>query len=348
MTPRRVAAVGWAIVLGGGGSVAITVAGRRARFLGQAAVAAQALVPWSALAAWPVVVATTLGSPRRTPLGTTGTIVGAAGLVIAARTAGRPRIAASSTADRVVRGRLARSGTPARNELAAAASSTEALSIANVNLLYLNAKMARGVPVLRKLDADVLTFCEYTPAHADDLVAGLAERYPHRIDRPGPVAHGTALWSRFPLTEVYARPLQHERITADVTTPHGFTVRVLVVHTVSPPTKVGPWRAELALLAAESPPADRPAVMIGDFNASWNHPELRAIVASGWRSAHRDWGRGLSPSWPADRWYPPFVRIDHALVNDQVSVVAIEDFGLPGSDHRGLVVTVAPARRAAP
>jgi endonuclease/exonuclease/phosphatase (EEP) superfamily protein YafD len=202
--------------------------------------------------------------------------------------------------------------------------------------------------VLRNLDADVLTFCEYTPAHADILVAGLAERYPHRIDRPGPVAHGSALWSRFPLTEVCARPLQHERITADVTTPHGFTVRVLVVHPVSPPTKVGTWRAELALLAAESPPADRPAVMIGDFNASWNHPELRAIVASGWRSAHRDWGRGLSPSWPADRWYPPFVRIDHALVNDQVSVVAIEDFGLPGSDHRGLVVTVAPARRAAP
>ena len=84
-----------------------------------------------------------------------------------------------------------------------------------------------------------------------------------------------------------------------------------------------------------------PAVVVGDFNAAWTHRPFRRIVARGWRDAHRTLGLGTSNSWRADkRPLPPFVRIDHALVNDGLDIVAIDDVHLPGSDHRGFVVTI--------
>ena len=46
--------------------------------------------------------------------------------------------------------------------------------------------------------------------------------------------------------------------------------------------------------------------------------------------------------------HPPFVRLDHALVNDGLAVLDVDDFDVPGSDHRGLVVTVQRAAPAAP
>lgn len=313
---RLVIAAGWAVVLGGGAGALATAAGRRARRLGLPAVIAQAIVPWSALAAWPVIAIAALGGRRRHGLVATGAAVGAAGIAIAVRTAG--------------------SATPSVRP-----DGGQALSIVHANLLYRNTRLARSVPMLRELPADVLAFVEYTPAHAAVLAAGLGDLYPYRLDHADPGAHGIALWSRHPMREVPAVALGHERVTGDVTMRDGRTIRILAVHPISPPHTVGRWRTELAVLAREPPPIDRPAVMIGDFNASWNHPELRAVMATGWRSAHRDRGRGLSASWPNHRIVPPFVRLDHALVNDHLSVVAVDDFTVAGSDHRGLIVTVS-------
>src|SRR5690606_25218056 len=92
-----------------------------------------------------------------------------------------------------------------------------------------------------------------------------------------------------------------------------------------------------------------PAVMTGDFNAARWHPQFRAVLASGWRDAHELLGRALRPSWPIG--HPvlrvPFVRIDHALVTDDLVVTDVRDVRVAGSDHRGLIVTIAPSAPAA-
>jgi endonuclease/exonuclease/phosphatase family metal-dependent hydrolase len=163
---------------------------------------------------------------------------------------------------------------------------------------------------------------------------------------------GAALWSRYPVRAHEVRSAGHHRVVADVDAPGG-AVRVIVVHTRSPIDNHREWGADLADLAALR--TDVPAVMTGDFNASWWHPELRRLMREGgWRDAHQITGHGLSCSWPTERWHPafrwhpPFVRIDHALVNDGMRVLGTGDFHVPGSDHLGLVVTVQRARRAAP
>jgi endonuclease/exonuclease/phosphatase family metal-dependent hydrolase len=286
------------------------------------AAATRSLMPWSALSAVPVSVGAALtGRPR---LAAFAGVVGAAGVAMATplvvpRRQGRPDPSAAP------------------------------LRITHSNLLYINRRVAAVPDVLAALDADILTFSELTPTHLRRLHASnLPQQYPYRIELAAPCASGTALWSRHPLT---AHPIEssgHHTVVADIDAPGG-EVRVIVIHTQSPMRHHANWVADLEALARFRP--DRPAVMTGDFNAAWWHPEMRALMrAGGWRDAHQVRGHGLSCSWPTEKWHaafrvhPPFVRIDHALVNDRVIVLGTADFHVPGSDHLGLMVTVQRAR----
>jgi endonuclease/exonuclease/phosphatase (EEP) superfamily protein YafD len=231
-------------------------------------------------------------------------------------------------------------------------SSRRPLTVVHANLLYDNAHVEAVGPALRPLAADVVTFSEYTPAHAVALRAStLADDYPHRIERPARHASGTALWSRFPIIERPTTRTRHHTVVADVDAPGG-VVRVIVIHTQSPIDHHRQWVHDLEQLAALE--VSGPAVMTGDFNAGWWHPEFRRLLDTNWRDAHLTVGRGLSCSWPTDQWHPvsawhpPFVRLDHALVNDELVVGDVVDLDVPGSDHRGLMVTVTPAAPAAP
>ena len=134
-------------------------------------------------------------------------------------------------------------------------------------------------------------------------------------------------------------PLSHERIRARVERRDGSFV-VDAIHTQSPIHHARTWANDLDVLAA-APSPDEPAVMVGDFNAAWTHRHFRRIANRGWSDAHRTLGIGTRNSWRIDKPpLPPFVRIDHAMVNDGLAVVAIDDIDLPGSDHRGFVVTI--------
>jgi endonuclease/exonuclease/phosphatase (EEP) superfamily protein YafD len=222
----------------------------------------------------------------------------------------------------------------------AAVTARPALSILHANLLFDNIRMHDVALTLEQVGADVLTFSEYTPHHARLLRASaLVSAYPHRIEQAAALASGTALWSRHPVTAGHPPATRHHTVVGDVESPDG-TLRVIVVHTQSPVVHHDQWSDDLAVLATVLP--ERPAVMTGDFNAGWPHPEFRTVLARGWRDVHQVVGRGLSSSWPVDRTVlPPFIRLDHALVNDGVIVERVRDVEIPGSDHRGLLVDVS-------
>jgi endonuclease/exonuclease/phosphatase (EEP) superfamily protein YafD len=196
--------------------------------------------------------------------------------------------------------------------------------------------------LLERLDADVLTFSEYTPHHAHILrEAPVAAAYPHRIEMPAVLASGAALWSRYPVALSEAPATRHHTVVGDVAGPSG-TVRIIVVHTQSPLIDHGQWSDDLAALALVDP--GRSAVMMGDFNACWWHPEFRQLLAGGWRDVHQIVGRGLSASWPVHRHVPPaFIRLDHALLNGSLVVDRVTDLDIPGTDHRGVLVSVRTA-----
>ena len=218
------------------------------------------------------------------------------------------------------------------------------LRVAALNLWYQNVRIDEVDEALAEIDADVIVFSEYTLAHQTALEATpLAEHYPYRIDRRDFGGAGIAVWSRTPVQ--VAEPLDTYKDSVDITVdgPDG-SIRLIAMHMPTPVADFDAWRRDLAIAARIGRTADGPTLLIGDLNATYWHPDFRSLLDAGFVGAHAAAGSGFSTSWPTNKWFPPFVRLDHALTAGGLVSTDIDDFDIPGSDHRGLVVTVAPTR----
>jgi endonuclease/exonuclease/phosphatase (EEP) superfamily protein YafD len=83
----------------------------------------------------------------------------------------------------------------------------------------------------------------------------------------------------------------------------------------------------------------RTVLVGGDFNATTDDAQFRGILATGYADAAQQAGAGFTPTWPADRWFPPLIAIDHVLTRGAVAR-SVDSVRIPGSDHRALVVDV--------
>lgn len=227
----------------------------------------------------------------------------------------------------------------------APAADATGLRVAAVNLLYGNTRIDEVADVLLAVDADVLTLAEYTPAHQAVLRASpVAARYPYHVDQPRYGASGIALWSRYPIIENPPPNTSISAIDVDVDGPDGL-VRVVALHLQSPVSTAAGWRGDLRVVQRLGRTVTGPTVVVGDLNATYWHPGFRRILDAGFTDAHTALDEATSMSWPAGWWpIPPFVRIDHALTAGGLVATAIDDIAVVGSDHRGVVVTVVPAR----
>jgi endonuclease/exonuclease/phosphatase family metal-dependent hydrolase len=52
-------------------------------------------------------------------------------------------------------------------------------------------------------------------------------------------------------------------------------------------------------------------------------------------------GAGWNPTYPAQGWIPPLIAIDHVLVSEDLTATAYRTVPVPGTDHRGVLATVA-------
>ncbi len=277
----------------------------------------QALTPYLLLTAVPVAGLARWATADR--LAVTASLVGVGGLILAA-----PLVFAA--------------GPPAPDPAA-----TE-VTVAAVNLFFSNPVVDDAATALLAHDADAIVFSEFTAEHQVALRAHpLSVAYPYKIERVGLFAGGMALWSRYPIKEG-ERP-DTVNYTLDITMegPDG-PVRLLGVHPPTPISFFDGWVEDLATFGGLGADARQPTLIIGDFNASYWHPPFRDLLRQGFTDAHTAHDRGFSTSWPTDRWFPSFVRLDHALTGNGLTSTEVEDFTVPGSDHRGLVVSVVPAR----
>ena len=225
-----------------------------------------------------------------------------------------------------------------------AAENSAGLRVASLNLWYENPEIDAIADLLARVDVDVIVFIEYTVEHQAALEASpLARDFPHRSQRTGRGATGVGVWSRFPIEEQHQLATFNDSIELDVLGPDG-DVRIVAIHVPTPIANFAAWRNELATAARIGGDADAPTLLIGDLNSSYWHPDFRRLLDAGFVDAHAAKGSGFSTSWPTDWWVPPFVRLDHALTTGGLVSTDVYDLDVPGSDHRGLVVTVAPAR----
>lgn len=217
------------------------------------------------------------------------------------------------------------------------------VSVATVNLLYSNSVVDRVADRLVERDPDLIVFSEYTSSHRSTLLGHrIADRYRYQIDGAAPHAGGMAIWSKFELDENPETAASVRAVEATVGTPFG-AVEIFAVHPPTPIQDHRQWNAELGVLGELATASPHPTLIIGDFNAAYWHPGFRDLLQLGFTDAHIAHGQGWSPSWPTDELVPPFVRLDHALTGNGLVSTGVDDFGVPGSDHAGLVVTVSPA-----
>ncbi len=224
------------------------------------------------------------------------------------------------------------------------APNSTGLDVASVNLWYQNQRIGEVDDALAELDADVLVFTEYTPEHESSLLASpLADRYPHRTERNESPPTGTAIWSRWPMQDGGILATFHESLDVTISGPDG-ELRLVAMHLATPIDSLEGWRTDLAIAREVAETTDGPTLLVGDLNSTYWHPDFRSLLDAGFVDANAAAGSGFSTSWPTNWIVPPFAQLDHALTTGGLVSTGVAAVDVPGSDHRGIVVSVAPAR----
>ncbi|MGI3782583.1 MAG: endonuclease/exonuclease/phosphatase family protein, partial [Janthinobacterium lividum] len=192
--------------------------------------------------------------------------------------------------------------------------------------------------------ADVVVLAETTRTFLRGLQTPAWDaRYPYAVgDLSGPPTD-TTVFSRFPLSDAHLLAgSTSPQWLMTVAVPGRTPVRLLGTHPCNPYCGGGAFARDHAVLeAAVRSDLGSPLVVAGDLNAIDDHAPLQRLHADGMRSAADLLGAGWVPTYPSDRWFPPLLPIDHVLVDDQLTATALRTVRMPGSDHLGLLVTLA-------
>lgn len=111
------------------------------------------------------------------------------------------------------------------------------------------------------------------------------------------------------------------------------------------------WKEQIEVLKDFIPTLSGPVIIAGDLNTTRYRPEFEELLELGLRDAVDSLGKGLDPSFSlgADGVLgavPAVARLDHALVNDCVFPLAMEDLEPCGSDHQPFKLKLAARRTA--
>jgi endonuclease/exonuclease/phosphatase (EEP) superfamily protein YafD len=198
----------------------------------------------------------------------------------------------------------------------------------------------------RAAKADVVILVETTPDAVRALQRyGWDKRFPYSVGDPRDNFSNTAVFSRFPLSRSSRLgDTSFQQWVTTVRIPRVGGVRLMAVHPCNPYCGDDRWSSEHRLLRrAVINNLDRPLIVAGDFNAVNDHGPMQALQRAGLKNATDVAGAGWLPTYPANRSYPPLLPIDHVMINKNLTATSVTSFTVAGSDHRGLLATLAGA-----
>lgn len=217
-----------------------------------------------------------------------------------------------------------------------------AVRVLTANLRFGGVEPETVVELVRDQRVDLLALQEVTGDAARGLAdSGLGDELPYQEVHPEGGAAGSAVYSRFPLSDggMRVNPGGFWQAYATAAVPGGPPVGFESVHPCAPfgLSQLDCWRADLAAQPPATP--DGPVrILAGDFNATLDHAALRRLIGTGYRDAAASVGAGLIPTWGAygDRKVPP-VTLDRVLADRRVGVRDVSVHPLPDSDHRAVL-----------
>lgn len=220
--------------------------------------------------------------------------------------------------------------------------------------MSINAEVGRAdadeiVALVRGRQVDLLAVEEFTPELESRLTAaGLDTLLPQRISHARAGAGGSAIYSSRKLTESGVIPDTRFSMPVarlDLGDGSGAALRVVAVHALAPAgDAVDQWRSDLASVA-RADNGSGPLLLAGDFNATYDHREFRALLAgTGGRRALVDvaasHGSRLVPTWPMQDYRLPRITLDHLVTSPDISSSGYSVHRIEGTDHAAVVAAL--------
>jgi endonuclease/exonuclease/phosphatase (EEP) superfamily protein YafD len=226
-----------------------------------------------------------------------------------------------------------------------------ALRVMTANLYVGRGDARTVVDLVARHRVDVLALEELPPEALRRLdAAGLRRLLPYRDVDARPGAAGTGLFARRPL-----RPLPQANAIdllaeprAALAVPGAPPLEIGAVHPPPPINgQVGTWRTMLREIPRPDLTSPTLRLVLGDFNATLDHAELRRLLdgRAGYVDAADATGEGYDTTWPAGRHLPPEITIDHVLVDPRIAARDVSVHVIPRSDHRAVVAALELPRR---
>jgi endonuclease/exonuclease/phosphatase (EEP) superfamily protein YafD len=223
------------------------------------------------------------------------------------------------------------------------------LNVLTLNILAGDADAATLVGLVRDHDVAVLAMQEFTPDMRARLSkAGLDRLLPYASPAAEFGSTGSAVYSRFPVTAAGSRRNGGGFLQAygTIQPPGAGPIQIESAHPVAPYDLevLADWRDDLR----GQPRADRnrsPRILLGDFNSTLDHRELRRVISYGYRDAADADGAGLVGTWGPYNGRPlPPVAIDHVLADRRIGVRDVQVHDVPRSDHRAVLAYLVVPR----
>jgi endonuclease/exonuclease/phosphatase (EEP) superfamily protein YafD len=228
---------------------------------------------------------------------------------------------------------------------------TAQLTAMNINSEFGQADAAEVVRLVRENGVGLLTVQEHSQALEDRLAAeGLSGLLPNRISNPTDDGAGSAIYSAHRMEAVGVlpdTPFQMPIVRVTVEGPgQPAVLEVANVHALPPvDVRVDQWRSDLAALRAL---AARPGnwLLIGDFNATYDHAEFRAVLDGGpdgrkMVDVGTAAGMRLVPTWPMEGPRLPGITIDHLVTSPGIAGSGYAVQRIPGTDHAAVLATLS-------
>ncbi len=191
--------------------------------------------------------------------------------------------------------------------------------------------------------ADIVILVEAKPRVLGALDAlGMRERFAYALGGADTAVSDTAVYSRYPLSSSTLIRLSFQQWRTEVAVPEVGELTLFAVHPCNPYCGRQRWYDEhIDLNERVAEEGERAVIMAGDFNAIDDHGPMQQLRRQGMRSATDVAGAGWLPTWPANQIIPPMIPIDHVMISSQLTATSVRAFTVAGTDHRGLMTTLA-------
>lgn len=233
------------------------------------------------------------------------------------------------------------------------AANPVAQSMATVRVMTFNTKQGVAdaqqiVETIREEHIEVLAMQEVSSDLLNRLNdGGIADYLPYSVT-PQLTWHDNGgvnvLYSAHPLQETTENliPIESSSIPAATVALNGRNVRFGSVHPFSPrPRNQGLWNKSLDSIAQlRHYDNNESYVLMGDFNATWDHASFRYLLGDRFTDAGQSAGEGLHMTFPA---VFPIAEIDHIIYDKGVHATDLATKRIQGSDHLALLATLTIA-----